>query len=118
MAMNAQEQENLLDVLKIRYEKNSHRHEGTDWATVHARLIGNSAVLRSLQEMEATGGEPDVIGKADEAGNFVFCDCSQESPAGRRSTCYDAKARASRKENKPKISANELAAKIGIELLT
>lgn len=118
MAMNAQEQENLLDVLKIRFEKNSHRHEGTDWAHVHAKLIGNSAVLRSLQEMEATGGEPDVIGKADEAGNFVFCDCSQESPAGRRSTCYDAKARASRKENKPKTSANELAAKIGIELLT
>jgi hypothetical protein len=118
MAMNAQEREGLLHVLKIRFEKNSHRHEGIDWAHVHARLIDNPAALRSLQEMEATGGEPDVIGKGDEAGGFVFCDCSQESPAGRRSTCYDAKARTSRKENKPKTSANELAAKIGIELLT
>jgi hypothetical protein len=118
MTMNAQEQENLLDVLKIRFEKNGHRHEGIDWAHVHARLIRNPAALMSLQAMDVTGGEPDIIGKADGTGGFIFCDCSQESPAGRRSTCYDAKARDSRKENKPKTSANELAATIGIELMT
>jgi hypothetical protein len=116
--MNAREREGLLQLLKVRFEKNSDRHEGIDWAHVHARLIGGRAALQSLLEMEATGGEPDVIGKADRSGGFVFCDCSQESPTGRRSICYDAEARASRKEHKPKSSAAEMAAKIGIELLT
>ena len=118
MTMNAQEREDLLHILKVRFEKNSHRHEGIAWAHVHARLIGSRAALQSLLEMEATGGEPDVIGKADQSGGFIFCDCSQESPTGRRSTCYDAEARASRKEHKPESSAAEMAAKIGIELLT
>jgi hypothetical protein len=118
MTMNAQEREGLLHLLKVRFEKNSHRHEGVAWPHVHARLIERRAALQSLLEMEATGGEPDVIGKADQSGGVIFCDCSQESPTGRRSTCYDAEARASRKEHKPESSAAEMAAKIGIELLT
>jgi len=118
MTMNAREREGLLHLLRVRFEKNSDRHEGVEWAHVHARLIGSRAALQSLLEMEATGGEPDVIGKADQSGGFIFCDCSQESPTGRRSTCYDAEARASRKEHKPESSAAEMAAKIGIELLT
>jgi len=116
--MNSTKRDALLHVLKIRFERNRHRHEGIEWVHVHARLLGNPGALRSLEEMEATGGEPDVIGKADETGGFILCDCSQETPAGRRSLCYDAHARASRKANKPESSASEMAAKIGIELLT
>jgi hypothetical protein len=116
--MKAKEEAALLQTLKARFEKHMHRHSGVAWAEVQARLEGNLAALRTLQEMEATGGEPDLIGKPDDAGRFSFCDCSPESPSGRRSTCYDAEALAARKENKPKTSANEMAAKIGVELLT
>ena len=116
--MKAQEREELLQVLKARFEKNMHRHAGIAWAEVRARLEGNADALRSLQGMEATGGEPDVIGHDKESGQFTFCDCSAESPAGRRSTCYDAEARESRKENKPENSAVEMAAAMGVGLLT
>jgi hypothetical protein len=118
MAMKAKQREELLRALKARFEKNMHRHAGIAWADVQARLEGNLAALTSLQEMESTGGEPDVIGKAKGVGRLVFCDCSPESPAGRRSTCYDGEARAARKENKPENSAVEMAAAMGIELMT
>ena len=116
--MKTQEREELLQVLKARFEKYMHRHAGIAWAEVRARLEGNADALRSLQGMEATGGEPDVIGHDKESGQFTFCDCSAESPAGRRSTCYDAEARESRKENKPENSAVEMAAAMGVGLLT
>ena len=115
--MKAREREELLQALKARFEKNMHRHAGFAWADVQAKLEGNPNALRSLQHMEATGGEPDVIGEED-LGHFIFCDCSPESPIGRRSTCYDAEARASRKEHKPETSAVEMATTMGIELLT
>jgi hypothetical protein len=118
MAMTAQERNELFKVLKARFDKNMHRHAGIAWSDVQARLEGNADALRSLKAMEATGGEPDVIGKAKGTGGFIFGDCSAESPAGRRSTCYDAEARESRKENRPESSAVELAAEMGIELLT
>jgi hypothetical protein len=95
-----------------------HRHAGIGWAKVRTRLEGNPEALRSLQEMEATGGEPDVIGQDKTTGLFTFCDCASESPVGRRSTCYDLEARQSRKENKPGNSAVEMATAMGIELLT
>jgi hypothetical protein len=116
--MKAQEREELLQALKARFEKNMHRHKGIAWATVQAKLEGNPDVLRSLREMEATGGEPDVIGRDRETGQFTFCDCSAESPAGRRSVCYDREALDSRKEHKPQGSAVEMAAAMGIDLLT
>lgn len=116
--MNTMERESLLQALKGRFEKNMHRHAGIAWAGVQARLEGNPDALRSLHEMEATGGEPDVIGEAEDSGHVIFCDCSPESPIGRRSTCYDAQARASRKEYRPESSAVEMAAAMGIELLT
>jgi hypothetical protein len=116
--MMAQEREELLQALKTRFEKNMHRHKGIAWADVRARLDGHPDALRSLREMEATGGEPDVIGRDREAGHCTFCDCSAESPSGRRSLCYDREALDSRKENKPAGSAMELAAAMGIDLLT
>jgi Protein of unknown function (DUF4256) len=116
--MKAKEQEELRRTLKARFEKNMHRHAGMAWAEVRSRLEGNSDALRSLREMEVTGGEPDVIGQDKKTGHLIFCDCSPESPSGRRSTCYDAEALESRKENKPEKSAVEMAASIGIELLT
>ena len=116
--MNGQEREALLQTLKVRYEKNMHRHSGIAWADVRARLERNADALRSLREMEVTGGEPDVISQDKEAGYFTFCDCSAESPTARRSVCYDGEARASRKENKPENSAVEMAAAMGIDLLT
>jgi hypothetical protein len=118
MAMKAKEHEELLKTLKARFEKNMHRHAGLAWADAQARLLGNPAALKSLKEMEATGGEPDVVGGAKDSGQLIFCDCSPESPTGRRSTCYDAEARASRKEHKPEASAVEMAAAMGIELMT
>ncbi len=114
--MKPQEQQELLQTLKARFQKNMHRHRTLAWPDVQTRLEGNTAALRSLCEMEATGGEPDVIGK--EAGHYLFCDCSAESPSGRRSACYDREALDSRKENKPENSAVEMAAAMGIELLT
>ena len=115
--MKPQEHDKLLKTLQARFEKNMKRHDGIDWADVQARLEGNAAALQSLREMESTGGEPDVVGR-DEAGRYVFCDCSPESPAGRRSLCYDREALDARKENKPQGSALEAAAAMGIELLT
>jgi hypothetical protein len=114
--MKPKKHEELLQVLKNRFEKNMHMHKGIAWADVLARLERNPSALRSLQEMEATGGEPDVIGR--DSGHFIFCDCSPESPKGRRSICYDAEARESRKEHKPQNSALELASAMAIELLT
>ncbi len=118
MITMAREREELLQALEARFEKNMHRHAGIAWTDVRAALEDNRDALGTLQEMEATGGEPDVIGTAKDPARFVFCDCSPQSPAGRRSTCYDAEARASRKENKPRSSAVEMAAAMGIELLT
>ena len=116
--MKAQERDELLKALRARFEKNMQRHAGIAWADVRARIEGNAAALRSLQEMEGTGGEPDVIGKDADTGHLIFCDCSAESPAGRRSACYDGAALKSRKENKPEHSAMEMAAAMGIDVLT
>ena len=116
--MKVKEHEDLLRALKARFEKNMHRHAGIAWADVQAKLEGDLDALGSLQEMEATGGEPDVIGQDQDSAHFIFCDCSPESPLGRRSTCYDAGARESRKEHKPENSAVEMAVAMGIELLT
>jgi len=104
--------------LKARFEKNRTRHGGLDWAKVHAKLEANSGKLTSLDEMERTGGEPDVIGFDKKTGEYVFYDCSAESPAGRRSLCYDREALESRKEHKPKNNALDVAAAMGIEMLT
>lgn len=116
--MKAQERDGLLRVLQARFEKNVHRHEGVAWAGVRARLERSREALESLRSMEATGGEPDVIGREDESGRFTFCDCSPESPAGRRSLCYDREALEARREQKPRGSAVETAAAMGIALLT
>lgn len=116
--MKSKEREELFQALKARFEKNMRRHAGIAWADVHARLEGNPDALKSLQAMQATGGEPDVIGRDKASGFVTFCDCSPESPTGRRSSCYDAEARESRKEHKPENSAVEMAAAMGIDLLT
>lgn len=116
--MKATERNALLGALETRFESNTQRHVGIAWPDVLARLDANPDALRSLQEMEATGGEPDVIARNMKSGRVTFCDCSPESPGGRRSACYDAKALASRKENKPANSAVAMAAAMGIELLT
>lgn len=109
--------DDLIETMKTRFENNMQRHKGIAWTAVQSKLERNQKALKSLGEMEATGGEPDVIG-GDKSGGFTFCDCSAESPAGRRSLCYDKKALDSRKANKPGGSAVEMAAKMGIELLT
>jgi hypothetical protein len=116
--MKAQERDNLLMALRLRFEKNSNRHKGLTWNTIQTRLESTPKALDVLAQMESTGGEPDVIGYDKTADQYVFCDCSAESPTGRRSLCFDGKALASRKENKPKGSALGAAAEIGIELLT
>ena len=108
----------LLQTLKARFEQNPNRHKGVAWTAVVARLEKNQGKLRSLAEMERTGGEPDVVGHDKKTGEFIFYDCSAESPADRRSLCYDAEALKSRKENKPKGSAIDMAASMGVELLT
>lgn len=108
----------LLEVLGARFAKNMSRHRGIAWAEVRARLEANPAKLRSLAAMEATGGEPDVVGRDQNTGEYLFCDCSAESPAGRRSLCYDREALEARKENRPRGSAAGMAAEMGIELLT
>lgn len=107
----------LLKTLKLRFDKHKHRHKGIVWNDVEARLISKPEKLWSLNEMEATGGEPDVIGYDKMDGTYVFCDCSTESPKGRRSLCYDAEALKSRKEFKPKNSAIAMAGEMGIEML-
>ena len=116
--MKAQERDELLRALKARFEKNMHRHKGLTWADVEAKLENSPKALKSLGAMEQTGGEPDVIGWNTKTGQLVFCDCSAESPAGRRSVCYDRAALDSRKEHKPQNSAVEMADEMGIELLT
>ncbi len=116
--MKTQEREELFGTLERRFENNMSRHKGISWSAVQAGLQANPAALESVREMEATGGEPDVIGQARSTGHFLFCDCAAESPAGRRSLCYDREALDTRKESKPSGSALETAASIGIELLT
>ena len=110
--------EELLRTLKARFEKNMQRHEGLEWAKVQAKLEANTVKLWSLNEMERTGGEPDVVGFDKTSGEYIFCDCSTESPKGRRSLCYDREALESRKQHKPKNNAIDLATAMGIELLT
>lgn len=118
MDFPSEQREQLLTSLKARFGKNMHRHRGVAWAEVQTRLKADARKLWSLSEMERTGGEPDVIGHDQETGEYIFCDCSAESPKGRRSLCYDGEALASRKEHKPANSALEMAAAMGIDLLT
>jgi hypothetical protein len=108
----------LLRTLKVRFEKNKNRHKGIEWAKVQSKLERQSEKLWSLNEMERTGGEPDVVGYYKKTGEYIFYDCSEESPKGRRSLCYDREALESRKEFKPKNSAFDMAAEMGIEILT
>jgi hypothetical protein len=114
----AAEAEAPFSVLKARFEKNSKRHKNIEWAKVQARLAANPAKLWSVTEMERTGGEPDVVGQDKKTGEYLIYDCSPESPSGRRSFCYDREALDSRKEHKPKNSVVDMAADIGIEILT
>jgi Protein of unknown function (DUF4256) len=116
--MKAKQTEELLGTLKARFEKHMNRHKGLDWAQVQAKLEASTGKLRSLHEMERTGGEPDVVGHDKKTGEYVFYDCSAESPKGRRSLCYDREALQSRKEHKPKDNAIDMAAAMGVELLT
>jgi hypothetical protein len=116
--LSAEQSAELLKVLKTRFEKNMNRHKGLEWAKVQAKLQGNPEKLWSLDDMEVTGGEPDVVGYDKKTNEYIFYDCSEQSPNGRRSVCYDGKALASRKEHKPKNSAIDMAADIGIEILT
>lgn len=118
MELSLEQREELLRTLKARFEKNMNRHEGLEWANVQAKLEANSEKLWSLHEMEGTGGEPDVVGHDKENGEYIFYDCSAESPKGRRSVCYDRKALESRKQHKPENDAMEMATAMGIELLT
>lgn len=108
----------LLETLKARFEKNMNRHKGVDWTKVQAKLEANPEKLWSLNEMEATGGEPDVVGFDKKTGEYFFYDCSAETPKGRRSICYDRQALDARKEHKPRDSAMDMAAAIGVEILT
>lgn len=116
--LSAAQREDLLKTLQARFEKNMNRHKGLDWTKVQARLEVNAEKLRSLNEMEKTGGEPDVVGLDKKTGEYIFYDCAAESPKGRRSVCYDREALEARKEHKPKDSALNMAAAMGIELLT
>jgi hypothetical protein len=116
--LSPKECEELLRALQARFEKNRNRHEGVEWTKVKAKLEANPEKLWSLSEMERTGGEPDVVGQDKKTGEYIFVDCSPESPKDRRSFCYDREALDSRKENKPKNSAVDMATVMGIELLT
>jgi hypothetical protein len=116
--LSPKQHEELLSILKGRFEKNMNRHKGLEWAKVQARLEANTKQLWSLGEMERTGGEPDVVRFDKKTGEYIFYDCSAESPKGRRSLCYDRQALDERKEHKPKNSAIDMAAAMGIELLT
>jgi hypothetical protein len=116
--MKADQRDELLRTLKARFERNANRHEGLEWAKVQATLLAKPARLWSLNEMERTGGEPDVVGRDTKTGEYIFYDCSPESPSGRRSICYDGKALESRKEHKPTSSAIDMAAAMGVEVLT
>ena len=116
--MKANERKELLRTLKTRFENNMNRHKNVEWPKVEAKLEANPEKLWALNEMESSGGEPDVIGHDKKTGEYIFYDCSAESPKGRRSVCYDGEALESRKEHKPKASAVGMAAAMGIELLT
>jgi hypothetical protein len=116
--MLPEQREELLRALKARFEKNMNRHKGLEWAKIQAKLEANAEKLWSLNEMEKTGGEPDVVGHDKKAGEYIFYDCSAESAKGRRSICYDREALESRKEHKPEDSASDMAAAMSIELLT
>jgi len=116
--LSQEQREELLRALKVRFEKNMNRHKGLEWAKVQAKLEANSDKLWSLNEMERTGGEPDVVGHDKKTGEYIFYDCSAESPIGRRNVCYDREGLESRKANKPKNNAIDMAAVMGIEILT
>lgn len=117
VALSKKQSEQLLNALKARFEKNMNRHQGLEWAKVQAQLEAHADKLWSLHEMERTGGEPDVVRQEKTSGGYIFYDCSAESPQGRRGLCYDRQALDSRKENKPKGSAVDMAAAMGVELL-
>jgi hypothetical protein len=116
--LKSKQREELLGVLQSRFEKNMSRHKGLEWAKAQAKLEAHPEKLWSLNEMERTGGEPDVVGYDKKTGEYIFCDCSAESPKDRRSICYDREALNSRKEFKPKNTALDMAAAMGIEILT
>jgi Protein of unknown function (DUF4256) len=116
--LSPEQSKELLGVLEPRFKKNVNRHKGLDWGKVRARLEANAEKLWSLNEMEKTGGEPDVVGDDKKTGEYIFFDCSPQSPGGRVSLCYDREALDSRKEHKPKNSAMDMAAAMGVELLT
>ena len=116
--LSSEQREELLRALKARFEKNINRHKGLEWAKIQTKLEANVEKLWSLNEMERTGGEPDVVGHDKKTGEYIFYDCSAESPKGRRSVCYDGEALRSRKEHKPQNSAMDLAADMGVEILT
>lgn len=116
--LSAKQREELLTTLGTRFEKNMNRHKGLDWAKVQARLLEHPDKLWSLGQMESSDGEPDVVGFDKRSGEFIFFDCSPESPKGRRSVCYDREALDARKEHKPKNSAMDMAAEMGVEILT
>ncbi|MCA0447960.1 MAG: DUF4256 domain-containing protein [Bacteroidetes bacterium] len=118
MKLTPEQSEKLISVLKDRFEKNRKRHQNLDWTKIEKKLKFSPEKLWSLSEMERTGGEPDVVGLDNTTGEYLFFDCSAESPAGRRSLCFDKKALDSRKENKPQNSAQDLATEIGVELLS
>ena len=116
--LSSEQREELLRAVKARFEKNMNRHEGLEWTKVQAKLEANAEKLWSLNEMEKTGGEPDVVGHDKKTGEYIFFDCSPESPKGRTSVCYDREGLESRKEHRPKTTAMDMAAAMGIELLT
>ena len=116
--VSKKQREELLETLKARFERNMNRHKGIAWAEVQAKLNTDSGKLWSLNEMESTGGEPDVVGHDKKTGEYIFYDCSPESPKNRRSICYDREALDSRKENKPKDSATGMAVAMGVDLLS
>src|SRR3954449_3230162 len=118
MKLSPEQHEELLNVLKTRFEKNMSRHKGLEWANIQAKLVANPEKLWSLNEMERTGGEPDVVGHDKKAGEYIFFDCSAETPKSRVSVCYDREGWLSRKEARPKTTAMDLAAEMGVELLT
>ena len=116
--LSVKQRDELLRVLKGRFEKHLQRHKGIEWEEVHAKLESHPETLWSLQEMERSGGEPDIVGQDKKTGEFIFYDCAPESPKGRRSLCYDREALDSRKEHKPQGNAVDVAAAMGVELLT
>jgi len=118
LELSPEQGEELLKTLKVRFEKNMNRHKGLEWSKIQAKLEADPEKLSSLNAMESTGGEPDVVGYDKKTGEYIFYDCSAESPKGRRSVCYDREALESRKEHKPGNSAIDMAAVMGIEILT